>query len=156
LQISSVGHPHPASEISIMLLSIAPPAQALAHPVEARRRRPFALGFCSRGPVPREAIERAVTQVFGVAHDDLRRTTRGRAKVALARQVAMYLAHVGCGLSLTETGRLFGRDRTTVAHACGVIEDRRDDPVFDRALDLLEWAVPSLMCRGFAGSLSAD
>ena len=97
--------------------------------------------------VPREAIEQAVIQVFGIAYKDLRRTTRGRAKVALARQVAMYLAHVGCGLSLTATGRLFERDRTTVAHACGVIEDRRDDPTFDRALDLLEWAVPALTQR---------
>jgi hypothetical protein len=50
-------------------------------------------------------------------------------------------------LSLTDTGRLFGRDRTTVAHACCVVEDRRDDPAFDRALDLLEWAVPSLASR---------
>jgi len=88
-----------------------------------------------------------VVQVFGVMGHDLRHGTRGRAKVALARQVAMYLAHVGCGLSLTETGRLFGRDRTTVAHACGVVEDRRDDPLFDRALDLLEWAVPVLSTR---------
>ena len=101
--------------------------------------------------MPREAIEQAVVQVFGVAHEDLRRSTRGRAKVALARQVAMYLAHVGCGLTLTETGRLFGRDRTTVAHACGVIEDRRDDPLFDRALDLLEWAVPALTRARSAG-----
>ncbi len=54
------------------------------------------------------------------------------------------LAHVMCGLTLTEVGLLFGRDRTTVAHACAVVEDRRDDPVFDRALDLLEWALPSL------------
>ena len=100
-----------------------------------------------RANVPREAIEQAVVQVIGIACKDLRRTTRGRAKVALARQVAMYLAHVGCGLSLTETGRLFQRDRTTVAHACGVIEDRRDDPIFDRALDLLEWAVPALTQR---------
>jgi hypothetical protein len=67
--------------------------------------------------VPREAIEQAVVQVFGVGEEDLRRVTRGRAKVALARQVAMYLAHVVCGLTLTDTGRLFGRDRTTVAHA---------------------------------------
>jgi chromosomal replication initiation ATPase DnaA len=95
----------------------------------------------------RAAIEHAVTQVFGIAGHDLRRATRGRAKVALARQVAMYLAHVGCGMSLTETGRLFDRDRTTVAHACGIIEDRRDDPLFDRALDLLEWAVPALATR---------
>jgi len=119
-------------------------------------RQPYAASrprgcFMQRSPVastvPREAIEQAVVQVFGIACRDLRRTTRGRAKVALARQVAMYLAHIGCGLSLTETGRLFERDRTTVAHACGVIEDRRDDPIFDRALDLLEWAVPALTTR---------
>jgi Bacterial dnaA protein helix-turn-helix len=97
--------------------------------------------------VPREAIEQAVVQVFGVGQEDLRRITRGRAKVALARQVAMYLAHVVCGLTLTDTGRLFGRDRTTVAHACCVIEDRRDDPLFDRALDLLEWVVPAITTR---------
>ena len=102
----------------------------------------------------RAAIEHAVTQVFGIAGHDLRRATRGRAKVALARQVAMYLAHVGCGMSLTETGRLFDRDRTTVAHACGIIEDRRDDPLFDRALDLLEWAVPALATRA-APSIAA-
>jgi chromosomal replication initiation ATPase DnaA len=97
--------------------------------------------------LPRDAIEQAVVQVFGVGREDLRRLSRGRAKVALARQVAMYLAHVACGLTLTDTGRLFGRDRTTVAHACGVIEDRRDDPLFDRALDLLEWSVPALATR---------
>jgi hypothetical protein len=110
-------------------------------------RRSFTSSSLARASVPREAIEQAVVQVFGVGYNDLRRSTRGRAKVALARQVAMYLAHVGCGLSLTETGRLFSRDRTTVAHACGVIEDRRDDPTFDRALDLLEWAVPALTTR---------
>ena len=32
--------------------------------------------------VPREAIEQAVVQVFGVGQEDLRRITRGRAKVA--------------------------------------------------------------------------
>lgn len=85
-------------------------------------------------------MEAAVSQVFDVLVDDLRRASRGRARVALARQVAMYLSHVGFGLSLTEVGRLFERDRTTVAHACSVIEDRRDDATFDRTLELLEWA----------------
>ena len=32
----------------------------------------------------------------------------------------MYLAHVGCGVSLTEVGHLFERDRTAVSHACGL------------------------------------
>jgi hypothetical protein len=105
---------------------------------------------CAMSPA---AIEQAVVQVFGVGREDLRRMSRGRARVALARQVAMYLAHVACGLTLTDTGKLFGRDRTTVAHACGVIEDRRDDPLFDRALDLLEWAVPALATRSSASRL---
>jgi chromosomal replication initiation ATPase DnaA len=86
-----------------------------------------------------------VATVFGVGGADLFRATRGRARVALARQVAMYLAHVACGMSFTEVGQMFGRDRTTVAHACSVVEDRRDDPIFDRALELLEWVVTSLV-----------
>jgi chromosomal replication initiation ATPase DnaA len=58
--------------------------------------------------------------------------------VALARQIAMYLSHVAFRVSLTDVGRIFGRDRTTVSHACAVVEDLRDDPRFDRILDLLE------------------
>lgn len=95
----------------------------------------------------RLAIELAVARVFGVEHEALATVTRGIARVALARQVAMYLAHVGCGLSMTAAGELFSRDRTTVAHACLTVEDRRDDPMFDRALDLLEWAVPVMALR---------
>ena len=95
----------------------------------------------------RLAIELGVSRVFGVDNQSLERVSRGAAKVALARQVAMYLAHVGCGLSMTAAGRLFNRDRTTVAHACLIVEDRRDDPLFDRALDLLEWAVPVMVLR---------
>lgn len=86
----------------------------------------------------------AVAQVFGVDAAAIDAETRGRAEVALARQVAMYLAHVACGISLTDVGRMFSRDRTTVAHACAVIEDRRDDQVFDRAIELLETVVKAL------------
>jgi chromosomal replication initiation ATPase DnaA len=50
----------------------------------------------------------------------------------------MYLAHVTFGLTLTTVGRAFGRDRTTVSHACGLVEDARDNPEFDRTLELLE------------------
>lgn len=90
-------------------------------------------------------IEAAIGEIFGVACKDIAASSRGKAPVALARQAAMYLAHVSCGLNLTDVGTVFGRDRTTVAHACAVIEDRRDDPVFDRALELMEWIVPTLV-----------
>jgi chromosomal replication initiation ATPase DnaA len=71
----------------------------------------------------------------------LQRSRQG--DVAFARQLAMYLTHVMLGLNLTEAGRLFGRDRTTVAHACGLIEDRRDDPDFEALVAGLEAAVRS-------------
>ncbi|MEQ8823668.1 MAG: hypothetical protein RIC14_04770 [Filomicrobium sp.] len=39
---------------------------------------------------------------------------------------------------MTEVGRIFERDRTTVSHACALIEDRRDEPIFDQLLEMLE------------------
>lgn len=86
-------------------------------------------------------IEQVVAPAFDVARDELWAQTRGSSTTAFARQVAMYLAHVGCGLTLTEVGRVFARDRTTVAHACSLVEDRREEPHFDRALELLEAVV---------------
>jgi len=95
----------------------------------------------------RRILEQAVAPAFDVARVELWHHTRGSAATALARQVAMYLAHVVCGLSLTEVGRLFARDRTTVAHACSLVEDRREDAPFDRALELLEGVMRLLMLR---------
>lgn len=99
----------------------------------------------SRDELVRRASEAAVSAAFGLEPGALKLATRGPARAAFARQTAMYLAHVGCGLSLTEVGRVFGRDRTTVAHACGVVEDRRDEAEFDSMLTHLEDAVAALI-----------
>ena len=93
----------------------------------------------------RQVIDPAVAAVFEVDVRELRAATRGAPRTAFTRQVAMYLAHVVCGLSLTEVGQLFARDRTTVAHACKLVEDRRDDPELDGKLDHLERAVALLI-----------
>lgn len=90
-------------------------------------------------------IEQAVASAFDIPQGELRASTRRCASVAFARQVAMYLAHVVCGYSLTQVGILFQRDRTTAAHACRKIEDSRDDPDLDFCLECLESAV-----RGWA------
>lgn len=79
-----------------------------------------------------------VADAFGLPAGDLSGLTRGCAKVALARQTAMYLARVCLGLTLSEAAALYGRDRTTAAHACRVIEDLRDDPHFDARLTAIE------------------
>lgn len=89
----------------------------------------------------RHILELTVAAAFRIPSFELYARTRRNASVAFARQVAMYLAHVAYGLSLTDSGALFGRDRTTAAHACSVVEDRRDDPAFDVFLDHLEYAL---------------
>lgn len=86
-----------------------------------------------------------VALVYEVEISQLLSSTRGRKKTAFARQVAMYLAHTGGGLSLSGVGRLFERDRTTVAHGCALVEDARDDVVFDRTLSHLESAIACQM-----------
>lgn len=79
--------------------------------------------------------------VYGVSLSDLYGATRGTQPVSMARQVAMYLTHVSFGLSLARVASAFMRDRSTVAHACHLVEDRRDDPEFDDLLEALEIAV---------------
>ncbi len=107
-----------------------------------------------RGPVNPQtpqslcgAVETAVAATFAVPPAQLRAKTRGVFLVAFARQSAMYLAHVVFGLSYTQVGRCFGRDRTTAAHAARLIEERRDDPGVDALLAALEAACQSLRDR---------
>ena len=52
----------------------------------------------------RVVIEASVGQVFGVLAEEFGMVTRGRARIAFARQIAMYLSHVACGQSLTDVG----------------------------------------------------
>jgi hypothetical protein len=85
-------------------------------------------------------LESVVAATFRLSRAELRGASRGEAQIAFARQVAMYVAHVWFALPLTEVGRRFDRDRTTVAHACRVVEDRRDDPRIDRVVAAIESA----------------
>ncbi|HEY0234028.1 MAG TPA: helix-turn-helix domain-containing protein [Afipia sp.] len=86
-------------------------------------------------------VSACVMQDFGVIADEMAAPSRGSPRTALARQVAMYLCHVGFSMSFEAIGRQFGRDRTTVAHACRVVEDRRDDIWFDCRIAALELAL---------------
>jgi chromosomal replication initiation ATPase DnaA len=86
-------------------------------------------------------ISSVVSLVFSINEQQLFHTNRGKADIAFARQVAMYLAHIVCGFSLTEVGKHFGRDRTTVSYACSLIEDNRENPELDFLLDLMEQTI---------------
>jgi hypothetical protein len=57
----------------------------------------------------------------------------GRHEV-FARQVAAYLCQTIFDMSAPRVAELFSRDRTTIIHAVQVVEESRDDPVFNRKL----------------------
>ncbi|WP_273184903.1 helix-turn-helix domain-containing protein [Hyphomonas adhaerens] len=68
---------------------------------------------------------------LGLKPEEVLSGGRGSPAEARARQVAMYLLRASLGMSLSRVARAFSRDRSTVSHACHVIEDLRDDPDFD-------------------------
>jgi chromosomal replication initiator protein len=63
-----------------------------------------------------EAIQDAAAAAFNLSRERLLARDRSP-KVALARQIAMYLARELTDVSLPEIGRGFGRDHSTVIHA---------------------------------------
>ncbi len=94
-----------------------------------------------------ELISILVSDVFHVPVYVLFLAQRGKAKHALARQVAMYLLHICLGKTFSDIGRIFDRDRTTVSHACQLIEDRRENFNMDWTLSLLEQSVSALLIQ---------
>jgi hypothetical protein len=79
-----------------------------------------------------------VARDFGMEMAALYAPTRGAPRTAFARQVAMYLANTSFELSFATISRVFDRDRTTVSHACRVVEDGRDDIWLDCRVEALE------------------
>ncbi len=86
-------------------------------------------------------LSNSVAAAFMIPPAELHAGTRRTAPVALARQSAMYLAHVSLGLNFTEAGRAFGRNRRTAARACRAIEDRREESHLNAMLAHLEQAL---------------
>lgn len=82
---------------------------------------------------------------LGLRSDTILASGRGSPSQSFGRQVAMYLCHVGLGMSLARVARAFDRDRSTVAHGCHAIEDRRDDPDFDAWLEQVEDGLRSVI-----------
>ena len=79
-----------------------------------------------------------VAHAYGVPLDDLRAQSRGAKQAALARQIAMYLAHIVFAMSIRDVARGFRRDYTTCRHAIQRVEELREDPELNRTLGWLE------------------
>ncbi len=94
--------------------------------------------------IRRDIVMRCVSICLDVPLRAMMRPGRGQAREVLARHICMYLLHVVFSLSPTVIGCLFRKDRTTVAHACRRIEERRDKAAFDAFLHALEVASGAL------------
>jgi chromosomal replication initiator protein len=86
-----------------------------------------------------EAIQRAVSENFGMRVADLKQKNNSR-NVVVPRQIAMYLAKQMTEASLPEIGRQFGnKHHTTVMHSIAKIDElRRADKDLHRTLNKLQ------------------
>lgn len=80
-----------------------------------------------------------VAQVYGVPVEEICKPTRGRPHVARARQIAIHLAGLVFLLNHKQLAREFGRDRSTIHHACHQIAAMRTASAeFDSTLRWME------------------
>ncbi|MEZ5806590.1 MAG: helix-turn-helix domain-containing protein [Zhengella sp.] len=105
-----------------------------------KRRDEYAAAVC-------DGMIDLAAELFNVPGRELRAPGRNVTAVVRVRQLAMYVAHVALQLTMGEVGKGFGRDRTTVVHACHLIEDLRDDADFDAVASRLERAATCLFGR---------
>lgn len=111
-----------------------------------RSRRAFCLSVRGFTNPPIDII----AALFDLPSRELRRAGRSTTDIARVRQIAMYVAHVVLQLTMGEVGRGFGRDRTTVLHACHLVEDLRDDPEFDRIVAMAERVTKAVFLKNRA------
>jgi chromosomal replication initiation ATPase DnaA len=83
-------------------------------------------------------VVRLVAFAAQVRPEEILSRGRGTTEASSARQLAMYLLHTKLSLPFAVVAKLFGRDRTTVAHACSAVEDLRDIPERDDFVGELE------------------
>lgn len=96
---------------------------------ESNRRK--AMAYC-------DGLIDILSAYFNVSGRDIRSAKRHNHEIARVRQIGMYVANVVLGINMTTIGQGFGRNKSTVIHACHLIEDMRDDEEFDMLVGRLE------------------
>lgn len=94
-------------------------------------------------------IELAST-FLSVSASNLKGRTRGTAQICQVRQICMYLLHTSLSIPYPDIGRMFCRDRTTISHACMIVEDLRDNEEIDESISRLE-SILAAICTLLGG-----
>lgn len=101
-----------------------------------------------------QAVRLMTAEFLFMSSDNIGLRRERRRAACHIRQIAMYVCHVALQMSMTTIGEGFGRDRSTVAHACAVVEDRRDDRHFDEFVGAVERI--ALLAFGHIGDIAHD
>lgn len=109
--------------------SIAPAAQRSPRPGRGRPRFSVDTAVIARCRATARLVE-AIWHGAGAEAPAL--NPAGAARPCHVRQLAIYVAHVALSIPYGALSTAFSLDRTTVTHACQVVEERRDDPAYDR------------------------
>lgn len=84
-------------------------------------------------PITVEKIIAEVARSYNISESDIISNKKTQ-KLALARQVAMYIARQTTDLSYKAIGEKFGRDHTTVLYNCNRVEDFLRDKPYEKEL----------------------
>ena len=104
-------------------------------------------------------VNQMIAAAYEISGERLLIRDRGVVKVNRPRQISMYLMNTVLSFKFTEIAEFYDKDRTTVSHACGVIEELRDNPRFDRRMCEFENTINSalqLITGRMTGQHNAD
>ena len=90
-------------------------------------------------------VNQMVASAFDLPSEKLLRYERGNANAARARQISIYLMHTVLSFPLSKISRIYNKDRTTIGHACRVVEDLRDGSSFDCRILELEQTIATVL-----------
>lgn len=146
MRLISLESPHAPALGRTPLFSPSPETKSLPPLVEAEPVTPaHAVAGVPVSVQMRCRIVRQLTaEMLALVSERVPQRRDRRRAACHVRQIAMYICHVVLQVSLTDIGTAFGRDRTTVGHACNVVEDRRDDKAYDEFVAAIERVVISV------------
>lgn len=128
-----------------------PPASVRrSGPATRHARMPGRVGMAASRDNPVDILRcrivwRLVAELFAMACEaDLPEGAARRRPRCHVRQIAIYLSHVVLSVPYRTVATAFGRDRTTIVHACAVVEDRRDDTGYDRFVERCERCIEAV------------
>ncbi len=107
-------------------------------PVREPSRRPQAIDGEAAAIAACDGVIDLLASVFSVCGRQLRAPNRSATDIARIRQIGMYVAHVTLGVKMADVAAGFARNKSTVVHACHLIEDMREDADFDRIIAKVE------------------